>query len=615
MPNTALISGEPQKPVTQVRLSLEEQQAFLNIQNSILQMVASNRPQEEIFSELCLMAEALVPDSIATVMLIQSHANMDVISAPSVAAEDQQLLNGLKPGPTAGTCGNAVYRNHAVYASNVHEDSRCLDICTVFDQFELNSCWSNPVRNADGESIGSFALSSFEKREPSSFHRELLAIGGYIIGIILERSMQQEKLERLAYQDSLTGLDNRSSFFIQLSDYIGKAEQEEGSFGLVYIDLDRFKNLNDNFGHSYGDEILKLIGSRLREHTSDARCLARVGGDEFVVLANSIEDAETLGRNVIEALSKPIQYQSYHFSLDCSIGIACYPQDGTDSETLLKNADTAMYRAKRQDIKMCYYKPEFTSKAKENFKIENELRSAIENDEFSLYLQPKIGAKAQRRTGYEALLRWKNSEGVFVPPSVFIPVAEKTGLITRIGDWVVRTALMQAEALAAHTDENFNLAINISGAQLSRAHIEGILAHIDQSSFPNSAIYFEITETVLVQEASYVSDLLELIRESGVRLSIDDFGIGYSSLAYLKRFKVSQLKMDKSLIDDLDESEDSLAIAKAVIALGRSLGLEVVAEGVETQAQVEILCALDCDTLQGFHYSKAVPFDTILKLL
>lgn len=600
------------KPVTSIRLTMEEQQALLNIQHSILQMVVSNRPQHEILAELCLMAEDLVPKSIATVMMMKNQEYMDIISAPSIPLDDHALLNRVKPGPTAGTCGYAVYRNEATYVYDIHADSRCLDIRNVFEHFELNACWSNPIRNIDGSSIGSFALSSSECREPSSFQKELLAISSYIIGIILERSKQQEQLEIMAYQDSLTGLANRSSLFIQLKQVIDEPKQHGNSFGLIYIDLDRFKTLNDTFGHSFGDQILKLVGKRLQASTLKASFLARVGGDQFVIISKKIEDTAAVAQNVIDALSMHINHETYNILLDCSIGIAIYPADGEDSETLLRNADTAMYRAKTHDMKICYFEPQFSSKAKEEFKIENDLRSAIKNEEFELYFQAKVDAKRHVETGYEVLIRWKNTESKFVSPMDFIPVAEKTGLIIPIGEWVVKTALSHAEELLRKSATSFNISINISGAQLEKNHIEKLLAFIDQSSMPNSSIFFEITETVLVKEGSYSSDLLKQIRASGVQLAIDDFGMGYSSLGYLKRFKVSQLKMDKILIDDIDVNEESLAIAKAVIALGSSLGLEVVAEGVETLAQANILGNLNCDTIQGFYFSKPAPFEQIL---
>lgn len=604
-----------QQANTDVKLTVEEQQAFLDIQHSILKMVVSNQPQAEILAELCNMAEALVPQSIASVMLIQSNQRMDVISAPTVPPEGQLLLNGLKPGPNAGTCGNAVYRNEAVFASNVHNDSRCTEICNIFDQFELNSCWSNPVRNAKGESIGSFALSSVESRSPSIFHKELLAISSYIIGIILERSKQQEQLEKMAYEDALTGLANRSGLYKDLSAFIEKSKKHGNSFGLVYVDLKRFKVLNDNFGHSFGDEILKVIGKRLLENTPDAHCLARVGGDEFVVVGNSIDAANALANKIVNALTQHITYKNYRFLLDCCVGIACYPKDGKDAETLLKNADTAMYRAKRDDLRICYYQSAFSSKAKEEFILENKLGTAIQNDELSLYFQAKVDAHSHQETGYEVLLRWHDADNKFISPAEFIPVAENTGLIIPIGEWVVKTALKHAEELMQLGSKPFNLAINISGAQLLETHINALLAHVNKSSFPNERIFFEVTETVLVKEASYASDLLEKIRQSGVKLSIDDFGMGYSSLGYLKRFKVSQLKMDKVLIDDIDTNEESLAIARAVIALGHSLGLEVVAEGVENKQQAVLLDELNCDTIQGFYFSRPTAFEEVKKRL
>lgn len=613
--NTAnVIPADFGRVQTQVHLSIEEQQAFLDIQHSILQMVAANRPQDEILAELCLMAERLVPDSLATVMLMQDHQSMDIIAAPTVAPDDQLLLNGLKPGPTAGTCGNAVYRNEAMYTSNVHSDERCGQICNVFERFELNSCWSNPVRAADGSSIGSFALSSFENREPSAFHKELLAVGGHIIGIILQRSREQAQLERMAYEDPLTGLANRGALFRELTYLLDVARKESAEVAVVQINIDRFKTLNDHFGHSFGDEILKLIGTRIQGSVQGTSFVARVGGDEFVVLTDTIAHAEETGARIIESLRDPIEYQSYRFPLSCSVGVTYFPGDGDSAEALLKNADTAVYSAKRGEQKLCRYKAELTSESVAAFRIENELRAAIENNALSLKYQAKVNAKTQRVTGYEALLRWDRSEGAPIGPAEFVPVAEKTGLIIPIGEWVVKTALKEALALYKQDPKSFSLAVNISAAQLgSREHIDILLNHISDSPIPNDSIYFEITETVMVREASYAPELLEVIRASGVRLSIDDFGMGYSSLGYLRRFNVSQLKMDKLLVDDVAIDDESLAIAKAVVALGHSLGLEVVAEGVETPEQAAALASLGCNTLQGFYFSRPSPAGSYLE--
>lgn len=597
-----------QSPVPHYHLSLEEQQALLEIQHSALEMVANNAPEQEVFNTLCTMAESLLPNAVASIMMRQDNGEMDVLCAPSVPPEGQLKLNGLRPGPTGGSCGNAVYTNDQVFVVDALCDARCGDTRELFKEFGLCACWSTPIRDADGLAIGSFALSSFEIRSPKDFHKQLLAVGAYIIGIILQRSKQQEMLEYMAFNDSLTGLANRTSLFNKIQALIDSSSIQNAGFALLFLDLDRFKNLNDTFGHTVGDKVLSTISQRLLVETKGIAELARVGGDEFVLLVESADKAEEVAQTVLEVLKIPLQYESHQFQIDGSIGITLFPQDGVTGEALLKNADTAMYHAKKQGRGYYYYEPLLGQQAKQAFIIESDLHRALENQEFELYYQPQVSAETQEFEGLEALIRWASPEKGIINPGDFIPIAEYTGLIIPIGEWVLATALDQAQELLSKLKKPFNLSINVSGAQLIGEHVDKLLALINASSFPNEYIELEVTETFLVQEASSSSEQLEKIKAAGVRIAIDDFGIGYSSLGYLKRFNVNTLKIDRMLVKDLNTDPDDLAITKAVIALGHSLGLKVVAEGVETEQQADTLRSLLCNSLQGFYFSKPVPF-------
>lgn len=598
-------------PVPDYQLSLQEQQALLDLQNSVLEMVAANTSEGEVFKTLCLMAESILPNAVSSIMMKQESGDMDVICAPSVPPEGQLRLNGLRPGPTGGSCGNAVYTNDQVFVVDALNDERCGDTRELFREFGLCACWSTPVRDADGNSIGSFALSSFEVRSPNDFHKQLLAIGAHIIGIILQRSQQQQQLEFMAYKDPLTGLSNRTCLFKQIEDEITAKSIKETSFALLFLDLNRFKNLNDTFGHTVGDTILRTISQRLLNSVKESAELARVGGDEFVLLVPDATEVKDVAEKVLQVLTLPLEYESHQFQIDGSIGIALYPQDGDTAEVLLKNADTAMYHAKKHGVGFSFYEPVQGLKAKQAFTIESELHRALENHEFRLFYQPLVSAQTLDFKGIEALIRWITPDKGMISPAEFIPIAEHTGLIVPIGEWVLETALMQAEEVAANMDRPFNLSVNISGAQLVGEHVDRLLDLINQSSFPNSQIELEVTETFLVQEADSSAEQLEKIRAAGVKIAIDDFGIGYSSLAYLKRFNVNTLKIDRMLVQDINNDPDDLAITKAVIALGQSLGLNVVAEGVETLDQAETLRNLGCDKLQGFYFSRPVPFSEL----
>jgi diguanylate cyclase (GGDEF)-like protein len=334
-------------PVPGYQLSLEEQQSLLEIQNSVLEMVAANRPEQEVFDSLCLMAESLLPNAVSSIMIKQDNGEMDVVCAPSVPSEGQLRLNGLRPGPTGGSCGNAVYTNEQVFVVDALNDERCGDTRELFKEFGLCACWSTPVRDAEGNSIGSFALSSFEVRSPNNFHKQLLAVGAHIIGIILQRSEQQQQLAFMAYKDPLTGLSNRTCLFNQIQEAIKSVSSEDSSFALLFLDLNRFKNLNDTFGHTVGDTILRTISQRLLDKIQGHAELARVGGDEFVLLVENSDEAENVAQQVLQVLSLPLEYKTHQFQIDGSIGIAMYPHDGDTAEALLKNADTAMYHAKK----------------------------------------------------------------------------------------------------------------------------------------------------------------------------------------------------------------------------------------------------------------------------
>ncbi|NIB40402.1 EAL domain-containing protein [Pseudomaricurvus alkylphenolicus] len=605
-------------PLAPFELDPDDQRAILEIQLNILEMSAGNSSDEEIFTKLCSMAEELLPNSVASIMLKQPPSGaLDVLCAPSVPPEGISKLNGLVPSPSGGSCGNAVYQNNPVYVVDAINDSRCGDTREVFREFGLCACWSHPVRDSEGNSIGSFALSSFEIREPSDFHRQLLAIGACIVGIILQRIRQRDQLEFMAYNDPLTSLANRASLLKRLNAAIKEPQQNESSFAVLFLDLNRFKNINDTFGHSLGDEVLVLIAQRLRQALQETDTLARIGGDEFVLLARTPGEVEAWcqrARELLETLKNPINCQGHHFQIDGSIGIACFPQHGASAEELIKHADIAMYQAKEQgNNQISMYESRLSEKAKRAFEIERDLKTALREDGFQLHFQTQVNAQTSEVVGLEALVRWLEPNHSTISPAEFIPIAEDTGLIIPLGEWVLKKALQQTEKLIASRNQPFGVSINISGVQIFEEGVDRLLQIINNSSVPNSCIELEITETFLVQEAESTTHHLKKLQQSGVRLAIDDFGIGYSSLAYLRRFNVDTLKIDRLLINDIAADEDALAIVKAVIAMGHSLGLTVVAEGVETREQLALLQEIDCDVIQGFYFSRPAPIQTLIE--
>ena len=433
------------------------------------------------------------------------------------------------------------------------------------------------------------------------------------------------RLAHLAYHDPLTHLPNRLAFESHLTQALRLAERETGHAALMLIDLDNFKNINDTLGHHVGDELLALVAQRLRECVRASDMVARLGGDEFVVLLPDVDGPMTAARvaNKIQtALADSYTVANHMLYATPSIGISLYPTDGQDTNTLLRNADTAMYHAKsagRNNHQ--FYAARMNAAAGERLQLENALRQAIagitpKDCEFSLHFQAQINARTQRVCGLEALLRWHNPTFGMVSPMRFIHIAEETGLIQPLGDWVIWEACRLIRAMRERGISGITVAINISAQQLRHENlllmVQGALSCYELSP---ADIELEVTESTAMQNPEVTLSILDQLAAMGIKLAIDDFGTGYSSLAYLKHLPIKRLKLDRSFVTDIETDANDASIFAATIALGHSLGLELVAEGVETEVQREFLSRLGCDILQGYLYSKPLPFEEAVAYL
>ena len=436
-----------------------------------------------------------------------------------------------------------------------------------------------------------------------------------------------DRLAYLAYHDPLTNLPNRLAFESQLAQSLRICARENEQLALMLIDLDNFKNINDTLGHPIGDKLLQNVAVRLGEAVRSSDLVARLGGDEFVVVLADIDSplsAARVASKIQQQLADSYRIDDQALYATPSIGISLYPVDGTDPSTLLSNADRAMYHAKgagRNNYQ--FYSPRMNEAAGERLRMENELRRAIASIapascEFSIHFQPQIETASGRTVGLEALLRWHNPTFGQVPPSRFIAIAEETGLIQPLGDWVVwETCRLISLMKEEHGIANIRVAINISAQQLRHENllqmVRGALACYELS--PHD-IELEVTESTAMHSPETTLSILDQLSAMGIKLAIDDFGTGYSSLAYLKHMPIQRLKLDRSFVLDIESDANDAAICSATIALGHSLGLELVAEGVETPAQRDFLADLGCDVLQGYLYSKPMPYeDTVAYLL
>lgn len=440
---------------------------------------------------------------------------------------------------------------------------------------------------------------------------------------VVEQMAHAERVEYLAYHDALTGLPNRSLFSKLLTQSIHQAQRYDKKLAVLFLDLDRFKQINDTLGHDAGDDLLKEVATRLKDALRDSDTVARLGGDEFVVLLPELEDEKfcaTVAQKILSNVARPFILVGQEFRVTASVGIGIYPKDGQDEQTLKKNADVAMYKAKQEGKNnFQFYSEELNVNSLERLTLESGLRRALDNNEFVLYYQGKYDIAHGTITGMEALLRWKHQELGIIEPNQFLGVAEETGLIIPIGKWVLRTACQQNVAWREQGLPNLNISVNLTTAQF---HDERLLPDIEtileETGMDPHKLQLEVSESLLLHDVKKTLDRLNSLRSLGIQIAIDDFGVGYSSLSTLRQFPLDMIKIDRSFIRNITNSDvenEGRAVTRAIIEMGRTLSLTVVAQGVETQAQAEFLREHACDEFQGFYFNKPIPAEELLDFL
>ena len=430
----------------------------------------------------------------------------------------------------------------------------------------------------------------------------------------------EQKLEHMAHHDALTGLPNRILLNDRIDTALRRAKRAEGMVAVVFLDLDRFKDINDSFGHATGDEVLKHVARRLVETVRTEDTVARLGGDEFVILMEEVgspAEADQAAERILACLHPPMTVDHHEFFVGASLGISMYPRDGSDVDALIRNADTAMYQAKRLGRNSIQrYAEQQTESARQRMRMETSLRRAVEDSAFEVWLQPQVELGSGKLTGFEALCRWPTGDGKYVPPSDFIPLAETTGLIVSIGEFVLRQTCRTITTWRASGLTPPTIAVNVSGRQLRRLDfLSSLCTILEEEGCRPEWLELEVTESDILKDAEPAIATLHGIREMGIGLSLDDFGTGFSSLSYLKRLPIQMLKIDRSFVDGLPGDANDRAIVTAVLAMGRSLGLRVLAEGVETAAQVSALRLMGCTLAQGYRFGRPALPDTFTQLV
>ncbi len=437
---------------------------------------------------------------------------------------------------------------------------------------------------------------------------------------ISERIRVHEHLQHMAHHDALTDLPNRSLFLDRLQQSLNRARWHDRLVAVMFMDLDRFKIINDTLGHNIGDQLLLQLSQRLNKTVRDGDTIARFGGDEFAILLDDIDSdshISSLAQKMLDTLAVPFKINKQELFVTASIGVSIFPNDGDDSETLLRNADVAMYRAK--DLgknNYQFHSDDLSARIFERMTLETHLRHALERDEFILYYQPQIDARTQNISGVEALLRWQHPELGLVTPNNIVPLLEETGLIEQVGHWVLETACRQSRVWHDAGWSYLHMSVNISSRQFNNTDfIPSLHDIINQTEINPEFLELELTESMLMRNASTTVNALHSLSGLGVRFAIDDFGTGYSSLTYLRRFPIDTIKIDRSFIHDVTDNPDDAAIASAIIVMAQSLSLNVIAEGVENQEQLDFLTSRNCYYLQGNFFSRPLPAEELTQLL
>jgi diguanylate cyclase (GGDEF)-like protein/PAS domain S-box-containing protein len=600
----------------------KQQELLLESERRIMRAIAGGAPLTQALELVCRSVEEQASGALCALLLLERDTrNLLCCVAPSLSRTFAQALDGLALNLEECFDTTSSRNERELLVRDLAAGSPAHEHRAAALREGLRTCWSAPVPGAERSVLGVLEVYFRSACEPTAQDRELIARATDIARIAIERNEAERRIQQLAHYDALTGLPNRFMLAQSLEQALRRSVRNGRPLALLFVDLDRFKNINDALGHDAGDQLLREVARRMREALRASDLVARFGGDEFVSVLEDLPHsayAGSVATKLLQVLAEPMRIEGQEFNVTASIGIATCPQDGSDARTLQKHADIAKFRAKAQGRNSyCFHSPQASAMPLERLTMEAQLKRALERGELTLHYQPKQEIATGRITGMEALLRWQHPELGLVPPARFIPLAEETGLIVPIGEWVLRTACEQTAALPRDVrGDAMRVAVNLSARQFVDESLIGLVVRVlDQTGLASSALELEITESLVMHNVEQTTRVLAALRELGVKLAMDDFGTGYSSLAYLKRFPVDSIKIDRSFIHGVPGDADGESITQAVIAMAHSLRLRAIAEGVETAQQLEFLRSHGCDEIQGYFFSKPLPYTQLVQLL
>jgi diguanylate cyclase (GGDEF)-like protein/PAS domain S-box-containing protein len=594
--------------------TLEQSRTF------VLQMIAENRPLSEVLDWLVRMVEQQYPAACATAVLLLDGRLEH--TAPNLPAVFKQAVEGHLLRYATSMCGLPSGEQPGVVDDDIATAERWAALREPAARFGLATCWSIVIRSSGGDVLGFFAVYHPTRIAPDRSSEAVLQTIGKLVTVAAEHQALTYQLAYRAQHDSLTGLPNRLLFEDRLTQALVRAQGGGRPVALLCMDLDRFKFINDTLGHHAGDALLVQYARRVEGLLRQTDTLARLGGDEFAAVLPDVtrrEDATKVAQAVVDALTNPFEVAGHELFVTGSIGVAVYPFDAADATSLQKNADLALYRAKSmgRNRHECFV-PDMSLATTERLSFENQLRNVLKSGELVLHYQPQVDPSG-RLVGLEALVRWNHPQLGLLMPGKFISLAEETGFILSIGEWVLDEACRQNRAWQAAGLGPVRVAVNVSALQFAQPNFsDTVTAALERHGLDARWLEIEITESLLMKHTRETAAKLEVIREKGVAVSLDDFGTGYSSLAYLQQLPIDTLKIDRSFVRQIEAAtptSGSLAVIRAIASLGTSLGMHVVAEGVETENQRDLLCQAGCDGLQGYLFGKPAPAAVIEEMM
>ena len=588
-----------------------------NTHNRILQAIASNASLQDILDLIVRVSEEENPGSICSILLLDEDGkHIRHGAAPNLPEEYNRAIDGLSIGMGTGCCGTAMYTRERVVVEDIETHPYWQDYQGLVRLAGVKACWSQPVIGNNQQVLGSFAIYYREIRSPGESELNRIEEMARYVSIAIERKRKELEIRKLAFFDSLTNLPNRRLLLERLEFQLAGVKRKRDYGALLFIDMDNFKMLNDSKGHQFGDKLLVQIANRIKLCIRDEDTAARLGGDEFVILirnthvdiARMTDQAHSLALRIKQELNQAFDLDGFIHHISPSIGINFFSHESNNPEEIIKHADTAMYTAKAQGRnRICFYHPDMQKYAEHRLQVEKDLRQAIDNRQFGLHLQPQVDSR-NNLLGLEALIRWNHPDKGLVYPDEFIAIAEETGLIMPIGLWVLEEAcqILQNEPRLPC------IAVNISPVQLHQANfVQDLQAVIQRYQIDRDRLVLEMTERIMIQNIVETGEKLRKLRELGLGIAIDDFGTGYSSLVYLKTLPISQIKIDKAFVKDIVEDSNDRAIIESIVFMAQHFNLKLIAEGVETGQQKQMLENMGCNGYQGYLFSHPMEWKEI----